>query len=316
MTDASRETSSQAAATPNPADRIGLGMMNISQIDDAAIRDLYRGARDEGITLFDHADIYGGEMHGCERRFGEALRLSPSERGEITLQSKCGIRLDVPGYDYSAKHILRQVEGSLKALGTDYLDVLLLHRPDSLVEPDEVARAFSELEASGKVRAFGVSNHTPSQTELLRTQVTQPLRVNQVQFGLGHAALVARGIAANMEGAPQSADRTGDLLEYARMNGITLQAWSPFRHGFFDGIIFTEPKLEKLQAALGTIASSYGTTPTAIATAWITRHPAHMQVMLGTTNPTRVAESVAGGSIRLSRAEWYELFEAAGYQIP
>lgn len=298
------------------AGRIGLGMMQIDALDPRGVRALYTGAREQGIALFDHADIYGGEWHGCERRFGEAVRLSPSERAEVILQSKCGIRLDVPGFDFSAEHILRQVDGSLDALGTDYLDMLLLHRPDALVEPDEVARAFDELEASGKVRAFGLSNHTVGQTELLRRSVRQPLSVNQVQFGLGHAALVAQGIAANMAGTPQSSDRDGGLIDYARLQGITLQAWSPFRRGFFEGSIFDHPELGGLQTALARIAERYGTTPTAIATAWITRHPARMQVILGTTRVDRVAESVAGAGISLSRAEWYELFEAAGYVIP
>lgn len=298
------------------ASRIGLGMMRIDELDDAQIRELYAGAREAGVTLFDHADIYGGEWHGCERRFGEALRLSPAERDEIVIQSKCGIRIDAPGFDFSAQHIVRQVEGSLRALGTDYLDLLLLHRPDTLVEPEEVARAFERLEAAGKVRAFGVSNHTSGQIELLRTAVRQPLAVNQVQFGLGHAALVAQGVAANMAGSPQSSDRDGGLLDYARVHGITLQAWSPFQRGFFEGSIFDHPELAELQAGLARLAEHYGTTPTAIATAWITRHPARMQVILGTTRASRVAESVTGAGIALTRAEWYGLFEAAGYTIP
>ena len=211
---------------------------------------------------------------------------------------------------------MRQVEGSLRALGTDHLDRLLLHRPDTLVEPEEVARAFDELEAAGKVRAFGVSNHTVGQIRLLRTAVRQPLDVDQVQFGLGHAALAAQGIAANMAGTPQSTDRDGGLLDFARIEGITLQAWSPFQYGFFEGTIFDHPEAAGLRAALDRLATHYGTTPTAIATAWITRHPARMQVVLGTTRADRVAESVAGAGISLSRAEWYELFAAAGYEIP
>src|SRR6218665_1317477 len=189
--------------------RIGLGMMRIDTLDAAGIRDLYKGTREAGVTLFDHADIYGDEMHDCERRFGTALRLTAAEREEIVIQTKCGIRTDAPGFDFSAEYIVAQAEGSLRALQTDYLDVLLLHRPDTLVEPEEVARAFDELESAGKVRAFGVSNHTVGQMELLRTAVRQPLSTNQVQFGLGHAALVAQGIAANMEGTPQSSDRDG-----------------------------------------------------------------------------------------------------------
>jgi len=298
------------------AARIGLGMMRIDSLDAGEIRELYRGTREAGVTLFDHADIYGGELHDCERRFGDALRLSPSEREEILIQSKCGIRKDAPGFDFSAEYIVRQVEGSLSALRTDHLDVLLLHRPDTLLESDEVAEAFDALESAGKVRAFGVSNHTVGQIELLRTSVRQPLLIDQVQFGLGHAALVAQGIAANMAGTPQSADRDGGLLDYARIQGITLQAWSPFQRGFFEGLIFDHPELGELQTALARLAERYGTTPTAIATAWITRHPARMQVILGTTRASRVAESVTGAGIVLSRAEWYGLFSSAGYEIP
>ncbi|MGO3147535.1 MAG: aldo/keto reductase [Leucobacter sp.] len=296
--------------------RIGLGMMRIATLDDAHIRELYDGARNAGVSLFDHADIYGGGEHGCEKRFGEVLGLTASEREEIVLQTKCGITPGVPGFDFSAEHIVRRVEGSLAALRTEYLDILLLHRPDTLVEPDEVARAFDELESSGKVRAFGVSNHTPQQIELLKISVTQPIVANQVQFGLGHASLVAHGIAVNMEGVPQSADRDGGLLEYSRIHGITLQAWSPFQRGFFNGHIFNHSELAKLQRVLERLAGEYQTTPTAIATAWITRHPAQMQVILGTTRAGRVCEAVEGANLTLSRGEWYELFEAAGYQIP
>lgn len=296
--------------------RIGLGMMRIETMSAAAIRELYDGARAAGVNRFDHADIYGGGDHGCERRFAKALGLTASERDGIVLQTKCGIRPGIAGFDFSAEYIVRRAEESLAALNTDYLDVLLLHRPDTLVEPDEVAQAFSELEQSGKVRAFGVSNHTPRHIELLRTSVTQPISVNQVQFGLGHAALVAQGIAANMEGLKQSADRDGGLLEYARINGITLEAWSPFQRGFFGGTIFEQGGMRELQAALARIAADYGVTPTAIATAWITRHPAKLRVILGTTRVDRIAECVAGAKLTLTRAEWYELFAAAGYEVP
>lgn len=298
------------------ASRIALGMMRIENLSAGEIRELYTGARDAGVTLFDHADIYGGGEHGCERRFSEALQLGATEREQIVLQTKCGIRPGGKGFDFSADYIVRRAEESLEALGTDYLDVLMLHRPDTLVEPEEVASAFSQLESAGKVRAFGVSNHTAQQIELLRTAVTQPLAVNQVQFGLGHAALVAQGIAANMEGVKQSAMRDGGLIEYARINGITLEAWSPFQRGFFSGSIFEQGGLRELQTVIARMAAERETTPTAIATAWITRHPARMRVVLGTTKASRVAEAVEGAGIVLSRAEWYELFAAAGYEVP
>lgn len=300
----------------NVAERIGLGMMRIDSLLKSDIRALFDGARELGITLFDHADVYGSAWHDCERRFGEAVELSSSEREQITLQTKCGICIDQPGLDLSAEHIVRQAEGSLKALGTDYLDTLMLHRPDTLVEPEEVAKAFDDLESSGKVRAFGVSNYTGDQIDLLRSVVSQAIVANQVQFGLGHAALVAHGLAANMENVPQSIDLDGGLLDYSRVNGIRLQAWGPFQQGFFGGPIFDHADQGKLQEALTRIANNHGVTSTAVATAWITRHPANMQVILGTTKLSRIAESITGAGLILSRAEWYELYEASGYIIP
>lgn len=298
------------------AERIGLGMMRIGSLDPSEIRTLYDGARGLGVTLFDHADVYGDTWHDCERRFGKAIQLSPSEREDIVLQTKCGIRIDQPGLDFSASHIVRQVEGSLRALRTDYLDILMLHRPDTLVEPDEVALAFDALETSGKVRAFGVSNHTGGQIDLLRSGITQSIVANQIQFGLGHAALVAQGLAANMENLSQAINRDGGLLEYSRRNGVRLQAWGSLQQGFFGGVIFDHPELAELQPVLARLAEKYEVTPTAIAIAWVTRHPAGMQVILGTTRVSRVAEAVAGAELSLTRAEWYELYEAAGYIVP
>lgn len=293
------------------------GMMRISDKDDAQIGELYRTARDAGIDFFDHADIYGGAMHACEQRFGDALKLSPSERAEITLQTKCGIVPAEGMFDFSYEHIVAQVEGSLRALGTDYLDVLLLHRPDALVEPDEVARAFDELESSGKVRAFGVSNHTPRQIDLLRTAVRQPLIANQVQLSITHAPIISQPIATNMLGEEQSIVRDGGgIVEYCRIKGITLQAWSPFQAGFFSGVFLDNPDYPELNAVIDRLAAQYDVTPIGIATAWITRHPANMQVVLGTTTPQRVADAAAGSDIVLTRAEWYELFRAAGHLLP
>lgn len=293
------------------------GMMRIEEMSDEAIRELYDACRAAGVDFFDHADLYGSTRHGCERRFSEALGLSASERDEITLQTKTGI---VPGdwhFDHSYEHIVTSAEESLEALGTDRIDVLLLHRPDALVEPDEVARAFDHLESSGKVRAFGVSNHTPRQIDLLKTAVTQPIVANQVQLSITHSTIVAQGLAANMIGEEDSITRDGGgLVDYSRINRITLQAWSPFQKGFFDGVIFDAPEYPELNELLGRLATKYDVTPTAVATAWITRHPAHMQVVLGTTNPQRVADAAAGSDIPLTRAEWYSLIAAAGHKVP
>ncbi|REJ04233.1 aldo/keto reductase family oxidoreductase [Microbacterium bovistercoris] len=293
------------------------GMMRIPDKTDAEVRELYDTARDAGVDFFDHADIYGGAMHVCEERFASALNLSAAERSEIVIQTKAGIVPEHQMFDFSYEHLIAQVEGSLKALRTDYIDVLLLHRPDALVEPEEVARAFDELSASGKVRAFGVSNHTPRQIDLLRTAVTQPLIANQLQLSITHSPIIAQGLSANMHGADQSVVLDGGgIVEYCRINGITIQAWSPFQAGFFNGVFLDNPDYPELNAVLNRLAAKYDVTPLGIATAWITRHPAKMQVVLGTTTPQRVADAAAGADIELTRPEWYELFRTAGHIVP
>lgn len=299
------------------APAIVAGMMRIADKDDAHIRELYDTAREVGVDFFDHADIYGGTMHRCESRFAEALSLGPAERDEIVLQTKCGIVPAQGMFDFSYDHIVTQVEGSLAALRTDRIDVLLLHRPDALVEPDEVARAFDHLESSGKVRAFGVSNHTPSQIELLRTAVRQPLVANQLQLSLTHAPIIAQPVAANIGGHDQSIVRDGGgIVDYCRINGITVQAWSPFQSGTDAGVFLGSAAYPELNAVIDRLAAHHGVEPIAIATAWITRHPAGMQVVLGTTTPERVRDAAAGADVVLTRPEWYELFRAAGHLLP
>jgi predicted oxidoreductase len=297
------------------ASNIILGLMRISSLDDEQIRTLVRTARDEGITMFDHADIYGTERHGCERRFGDAGAIPASERDQVVIQSKVGIRDGF--FDFSREHILRSVDESLEALKTDYLDILLLHRPDTLVEPDEVALAFDELQSAGKVRAFGVSNQTPGQIELLQRSLSQPLVANQVQLSITHAPLIAQGVAANMAGLDQSISRDNGILDYARLHDIVLQAWSPFQRGFFDGVFLGDREnYAELNDVIDELAQKYDVTPTAIAVAWITRHPAGRQVVLGTTNDQRVRDSAAGSEIPLTRQEWYRLFTSAGHILP
>lgn len=297
------------------ASNIVLGLMRISSLDDEQIRSLVRTARDAGITMFDHADVYGGEPHGCERRFGDAGAVPASERDQVVIQSKVGIRDGF--FDFSREHILRSVDESLQALRTDYLDILLLHRPDTLVEPDEVALAFDELQSAGKVRAFGVSNQTPGQIELLQRSLSQPLVANQVQLSITHAPLIAQGVAANMAGLDQSISRDNGILDYARLHDIVLQAWSPFQKGFFDGVFLGDREnFAELNDVIDELAEKYDVTPTAIAVAWITRHPAGMQVVLGTTNEQRVRDSAAGSEIPLTRQEWYRLFTSAGHTLP
>ena len=299
------------------APNVVLGVMRIADMSDDEVRELVRSARDAGIDFFDHADVYGRELHGCERRFAEALQLSASERAEITIQTKAGIVGDGPYFDFSAEHIIESVNGSLEALQTDYIDILLLHRPDALVEPEEVARAFDELEAAGKVRAFGVSNHTPRQIDLLKKSVRQPIIANQLQLSITHSPIIAQGVASNMLAETQSLVLDGGgIVDYCRLNDITIQAWSPFQGGFFTGPFFGSPDYPELNAVIDRLAATYDVPPIAIGTAWITRHPAQMQVVLGTTNPERVQGAALGSEIPLTRAEWYELFRAAGHIIP
>lgn len=292
-----------------------LGLMRIASLTDEQIRTLVSAARDAGINVFDHANIYGPTRHECEARFGAAVEFSASEREQVVIQSKVGIREDF--FDFSTGHILESVDKSLAALRTDYLDVLLLHRPDTLLVPEEVAAAFDSLHESGKVRNFGVSNFTPGQIELVKTAVRQPLIANQVQLSITHANLIAAGLAANMGGLDQSVDRDNGLLDYSRLNGMMLQAWSPFQKGFFDGVFVGDrTDYAELNDVMDELAAKYDVTPTGIAVAWITRHPANMQVVLGTTNPGRVVESAAGSEVPLTRQEWYRLFIAAGHTLP
>jgi predicted oxidoreductase len=292
-----------------------LGLMRIKDLDDAEIRDLVASARDAGINFFDHADIYGGARHFAEQRFGDAVSFTPAERESVVVQSKVGIREG--SFDFSKQHILATVDESLAALRLEHLDILLLHRPDTLVEPEEVASAFDELHAAGKVRHFGLSNHTPGQTELLKRYVTQPLPINQVQLSITHAPLIAQGTAANMVGLDQSVSRDLGILDYSRLNDITLQAWSPFQKGFFDGVFLGDREnFADLNDVIDELAAKYDVPTSAIAVAWITRHPANIQVVLGTTTISRVRDSALGSDLPLTREEWYRLFTAAGHLLP
>ena len=293
------------------------GVMRIQEKTDAEVRELFDASLAAGINFFDHADIYGeGAAHGCEARFAEALQLTPSQRADIVLQTKAGIVKDGPYFDFSYDHLIEAVDGSLAALGTDYIDILLLHRPDALVEPEEVARAFDELSAAGKVLNFGVSNHTPGQIELLKRYVRQPLVANQVQLSITHAPIITQGVAMNMAGVEQSISRDVGILDYCRLHDITIQAWSPFQAGFFTGVFLGNPDCPELNAVIDRLAAAYDVPAEAIATAWLTRHPAQLQVVLGTTSPERITAAAKGADIVLTRPEWYELYRAAGHLVP
>ena len=308
----------QLPGTDLVAPQVTLGTMRINTLTDEAIRALYDAAMDSGVNFFDHAAVYGGAPHVCETRFARALKLTASQREAIILQTKAGIVQGELGwrFDFSYEELTTSVDASLKALRTDYIDILLLHRPDALVEPDEVARAFDELHAAGKVRWFGVSNHTPAQIELLAASVRQPLVVNQVQASLTHCPAIAQGVAANMSWTDQSVVRDGGMVDYARLNHMTLQAWSPYQNPDWSGTFLGNPDQPQLNAVLTRLADQYKVTPMGVATAWLLRHPANWQVVLGTMNPDHLREAVAGAGVTLTRPEWYELFEAAGYIIP
>jgi predicted oxidoreductase len=293
------------------ASEISLGCMRISKMANEEISTLIHTALDEGINFFDHADVYGGGK--SEEKFSEALDMNSDLREKMILQTKCGIRKD--SFDFSKAHILEAVDGSLKRLRTDYIDVLLLHRPDALVEPEEVAEAFTILETSGKVKYFGVSNQNPMQIELLCTFVKQKIHFNQLQLSITNTGMIDAGINVNMQ-IDRSINRDGGILDYCRLKDIIIQPWSPFQYGFFEGVFLDNPRFPELNQKINAIAAGKGVPNTAIAIAWLLRHPAHMQPIIGTTNPDRVKDSCKASGITLSREEWYQIYLAAGNQLP
>ena len=290
---------------------IAVGCMRLNALSDAEAERFVHTALEAGANFFDHADIYGGGA--CEELFGRLLRREPSLRGKMLLQSKCGIRKGM--YDFSKEHILSSVDGSLKRLGTEYLDVLLLHRPDALMEPDEVADAFDTLAQAGKVRHFGVSNQNPMQIELLRRSVRQPICVDQLQLSITNATMISQGLNVNMENSAALC-RDGGVLDYCRLNGITIQPWSPMQYGFFEGAFIGSEKYPALNRKLEEVARRYGVTPTTVAFAWLLRHPARMQPVCGTTKLPRLQEVLKAADLTLTRAEWYDIFLSAGNELP
>lgn len=288
------------------------GCMRLADFDKQRMNHFIHTSMELGVNFFDHADIYGGGK--SEEIFGEAMKGDSSLRREdMIIQSKCGIRNGC--YDLSKDYILDSVDNILKRLQMDYLDILLLHRPDALIEPEEVAEAFDLLEKSGKVRSFGVSNHKPMQIELLKKYAKQPLVINQLQFSIPVSNMVANGMEVNME-TPGSADRDGSVLDYCRLNDITIQAWSPFQMPDWKGCFLGAADYPELNQKVDELAQKYQVSGTTIATAWILRHPAGMQVIAGTTSEERLKEIVQACSINLTREEWYELYLAAGHPLP
>ena len=290
---------------------IGMGCMRIVELENVdAVKGWVDTALEHGINFFDHADIYGKGR--CEELFGQVL--TPSLREKIILQSKCSIRPGI-AFDFSKEHILNSVDGILKRLNTEYLDILLLHRPDALMEPEEVADAFRILKESGKVRHFGVSNQIPMQMELLSKYCDEPLLINQLQLSIAHCPMINSGINANMYN-DSGINRDGGVLEYCRLKDITIQAWSPFQYGMFEGIFLGNEKFAELNKVIDNLAEKYNVTNSAIAVAWILRHPAGIQTIVGTTNKDRIAQISKASEIRLTREEWYALYMAAGNKLP
>jgi predicted oxidoreductase len=269
-------------------------------------------AYDCGINFVDNADMYGeGES---EKRFGDAMKQTSVKREDLFIQTKSAI---VPGvkYDFSREHITNAIDASMKRLGVDYLDSFLLHRPDPLMEPEEMADIFDDLVQSGKVRHFGVSNFNPQQFLLLQESLNQKLLINQVQFSLMHTPMIDHGIHSNMAD-DRSINHDGELIEFSRRMGVTLQAWSPFQYGMFEGVFIDNPKFPELNQKLQEIGDKYEVSKNAIAAAWILRHPAKMQVIIGTMNPKHIIDSCDAEKVSLTREEWYELYFAAGNDLP
>jgi len=296
---------------------VGLGCNNFGMtIDERQSVEVVHAALDAGINFFDHADMYGRGR--CEEAFSGIWQERPGLREKIVLQTKCGIRFEddpAPGgvrrYDFSREHILRSVDGSLRRLKTDYLDILLLHRPDALAQPDEIASAFDELHRAGKVRHFGVSNHSAAQIELLKRAVTHPLVVNQLELNLVHNQLITAGTVVNQD-EPARAIHGEGTLEYCRLHEITVQAWSPVAHGALAKASAGQgdERMRGAAAAAKAMAEKKGVSLDAILLAWLLRHPAGIQPIIGTTRPERIREACAADDVRLTREEWYALLAA------
>lgn len=293
------------------ASRLVLGCMRMSELSVAEAADVLRAAQASGINFYDHADIYGGGK--SETVFAQAAKAAGLKRDELFLQSKVGIRKGF--FDFSKEHIVSSVEGILDRLETDNLDFLLLHRPDTLVEPEEVAAAFEHLEQSGKVKYFGVSNQNPMQIELLQKYVPMKLQANQLQFGPAHTPMVDAGFNVNMLDEA-GLNRDGSILDYSRLKEMTIQPWSPFQVDLSQGLFIKHPAYQELTAKLQAYADERGVTLEAIVMAWILRHPAMMQPIVGSMNPERITKMCEGTTVELSRQEWYDIYLSAGNSLP
>ena len=293
---------------------IVLGMMRIKDKSVKEIEELVETALSVGINAFDLADIYGRGR--CEELLGLVLKNRPDLREKMWIQSKCGIRIEEFTYfDFSKDYIINSVDGILQRLKIDHLDSLLLHRPDALMEADQVAEAFDLLYKQGKVRNFGVSNQNPMMMELLKKDVKQPLAVNQLQLSAAFTPGFESGFHVNMEDS-QAAMRDGSIFEYCKLHDVVIQAWSVLQFGYFKGNFVGNEKFQALNQVLDRLAIKYGVTPSTIAISWILRYPAKMQAVVGTTNPKHLREVSQAANFSLTRKEWYEIYLAAGNDLP
>ena len=293
---------------------IVLGMMRIKDKSVKEVEELVETALSVGINAFDLADIYGRGR--CEELLGLVLKNRPDLREKMWIQSKCGIRIEEFTYfDFSKEYILQSVDGILERLQVDYLDSLLLHRPDALMESDQVAEAFDLLYKQGKVRNFGVSNQNPMMMELLKKDVKQPLAVNQLQLSAAFTPGFESGFHVNMEDS-QAAMRDGSIFEYCKLHDVVIQAWSVLQFGYFKGNFVGNEKFQALNQVLDRLAIKYGVTSSTIAISWILRYPAKMQAVVGTTNPKHLIEASQATNFNLTRKEWYEIYLAAGNNLP
>ena len=293
---------------------IVLGMMRIKDKSVKEVEELVETALSVGINAFDLADIYGRGR--CEELLGLVLKNRPDLREEMWIQSKCGIRIEEFTYfDFSKDYIIKSVDGILQRLKIDHLDSLLLHRPDALMESDQVAEAFDLLYKQGKVRDFGVSNQNPMMMELLKKDVKQPLAVNQLQLSAAFTPGFESGFHVNMEDS-QAAMRDGSIFEYCKLHDVVIQAWSVLQFGYFKGNFVGNEKFQALNQVLDRLAIKYGVTSSTIAISWILRYPAKMQAVVGTTNPKHLREASQATNFSLTRKEWYEIYLAAGNNLP
>lgn len=291
-----------------------LGLMRISEMTVDQVEDLIESALEVGINAFDIADCYG---HGkCEQILGEVLKRRPDLREKMWIQSKCGIRMEEFTYfDFSKEHILEAVDGILERLNVDYIDSLLLHRPDALMEPAEIAEAFDLLKSQGKVIDFGVSNQNPMMMALIQKDVNQSLVANQLQLSAAFTPSFDAGFHVNMK---QEAGivRDSSIFEYCRLHDVVIQAWSVLQFDYFGGVFLGSEKYPELNHVLNRLAEKYHVSPSAVAIAWVLRYPAKMQAVIGTTKKARVAEAAKAAEIQLTRKEWYEIYLAAGNDLP